>query len=179
MEKQLSFFSEEHPEQEELYFIDNIFPKLKAVLSSCGANPENLSFDTIQGKTVVRYKPVQSDGRIIFRIRIRKKSRYMELHKIMTDLIPKDMLTTESDGKYIRIIIEDQRSPEDYISLLASVTKETLNRWPKDWDCCSRFEKCSDEKKCVHPNKDFALGCGYRKILNSGRIFYGKNRNID
>ena len=27
-------------------------------------------------------------------------------------------------------------------------------------------------------DKAFALGCGYRKILSSGRIFYGNNRNI-
>ena len=45
--------------------------------------------------------------------------------------------------------------------------------------CCSRYEKCSDAKKCIHPDPVFALGCAYRNNLDSGRIFYGKNRNID
>lgn len=42
--------------------------------------------------------------------------------------------------------------------------------------CCSRYEKCSDNKKCIHPNKLYAKACQYRENLEAGRIFYGKNR---
>ena len=45
--------------------------------------------------------------------------------------------------------------------------------------CCSRFEKCSDAMKCVHENKLYSKACMYRTNLDQGRIFYGKNRNID
>lgn len=45
--------------------------------------------------------------------------------------------------------------------------------------CCSRFIECSDAKECVHENKIYSMGCKYRKNLESGKIFYGKNRNID
>lgn len=45
--------------------------------------------------------------------------------------------------------------------------------------CCSQFIKCSDEKKCVHENRLYSTACIYRRNLESGRIFYGKNRNID
>ena len=38
---------------------------------------------------------------------------------------------------------------------------------------------CSDEKQCVHPDPAFVLGCGYRKVLASGRGFCGKKRNAD
>lgn len=31
----------------------------------------------------------------------------------------------------------------------------------------------------VHPGKAVALECGYRKILASGRVFYGERRNVD
>lgn len=48
-----------------------------------------------------------------------------------------------------------------------------------NFGCCSRFNECSDYKKCVHKNKLFAYGCLYRRNLESGKIFYGKNRNID
>lgn len=44
--------------------------------------------------------------------------------------------------------------------------------------CCSRYLECSDAKQCVHPDPAFALGCGYRKILASGKIYYGENRNV-
>ncbi len=46
------------------------------------------------------------------------------------------------------------------------------------FSCCSRFLECSDKKKCIHPNRLYATGCEYRKNLESGRIFFGKNRNI-
>ena len=45
--------------------------------------------------------------------------------------------------------------------------------------CCSEFVKCSDAKKCVHSNRLYSTVCAYRHNLESGRIFYGKNRNVD
>lgn len=45
--------------------------------------------------------------------------------------------------------------------------------------CCNNFLECSDAKKCTYPNKLFASGCLYRKNLENGKIFYGKNRNVD
>ena len=45
--------------------------------------------------------------------------------------------------------------------------------------CCSHFEECSDAKKCVHPNKLYGCACYYKANLDQGKIFYGKNRNID
>ena len=45
--------------------------------------------------------------------------------------------------------------------------------------CCSRYEKCSDLKKCIHENLLYSKACAYRSNLEKGRIFYGKNRNID
>lgn len=47
------------------------------------------------------------------------------------------------------------------------------------FSCCSKFHQCSDAKKCVHENKLYSTACTYRKNLDNGRIFYGKNRNID
>ena len=45
--------------------------------------------------------------------------------------------------------------------------------------CCSAYERCSDVRKCVHENKLYSMACQYRFNLDNGRIFYGKNRNID
>ena len=44
---------------------------------------------------------------------------------------------------------------------------------------CSRFIECSDAKRCVHENKLYSKACMYRDNLDQGRIFYGKNRNIN
>lgn len=46
------------------------------------------------------------------------------------------------------------------------------------FSCCSKFLECSDKKRCVHENTLYSKGCHYRRHLDSGRIFYGKNKNI-
>ena len=40
--------------------------------------------------------------------------------------------------------------------------------------CCSKYEMCSDAKKCTHVNKLYSKACMYRKNLEQGNIFYGK-----
>lgn len=47
------------------------------------------------------------------------------------------------------------------------------------FSCCSMFTQCSDAKACIQPNKRMSVGCQYKKNLESGRIFYGINRNIE
>lgn len=39
--------------------------------------------------------------------------------------------------------------------------------------CCSKYEQCSDARKCIHDYKLYAKGCQYRKNLENGLIFYG------
>lgn len=43
--------------------------------------------------------------------------------------------------------------------------------------CCHKYEACSDAKKCLHQDLAYATACMYRKNLEQGRIFYGKNKN--
>lgn len=47
-----------------------------------------------------------------------------------------------------------------------------------EFGCCNDFNLCSDAKRCLKESDPFYLGCQYRKNLEAGRIFYGKNRNI-
>lgn len=42
--------------------------------------------------------------------------------------------------------------------------------------CCSSYRKCSELKECLF-NDDAHKGCLYRKNLEKGHIFYGKNAN--
>lgn len=44
--------------------------------------------------------------------------------------------------------------------------------------CCSKYEECSDAKVCLHKNMLYSKACMYRSNLESGKIFYGKNKNI-
>ena len=50
-----------------------------------------------------------------------------------------------------------------------------LNESVDTFGCCSRYIECSDNKKCVCTDLLFRLGCQYKKNLDDGKIFYGKN----
>lgn len=41
--------------------------------------------------------------------------------------------------------------------------------------CCSSYRACSDARRCVISDRDYSALCMYRKNLEAGRIFYGKN----
>lgn len=86
---------------------------------------------------------------------------------------------TKADGLFTRVIIKDWS--ECIYDLIQNIVKIGLDRYESgsSFGCCSQFMRCSDEKKCVHENKLYSKGCQYRRNLDAGRIFYGKNRNID
>ncbi|EPR10126.1 hypothetical protein [Ruminiclostridium papyrosolvens] len=46
------------------------------------------------------------------------------------------------------------------------------------FDCCSSFMKCSDAWGCIHADHPLFANCTYRKKLEAGICFYGKNTNI-
>ncbi len=48
---------------------------------------------------------------------------------------------------------------------------------PDAFGCCSSYRACSDAGKCVIADRDYSVNCLYRKNLEAGRIFYGKNAN--
>ena len=64
--------------------------------------------------------------------------------------------------------------------LMALKTKKRVifrNLISDTFGCCNDFERCSDEKECIHKSDRFYNGCMYRTNLEAGRIFYGKNKN--
>jgi hypothetical protein len=46
------------------------------------------------------------------------------------------------------------------------------------FDCCSSFNKCSDAMACIHQDNPRYDNCTYRKKLEMGICFHGKNRNL-
>ena len=89
-------------------------------------------------------------------------------------------ITAAKDYTKIRFSLSEVLNQQEFIKeLLAQVTQNFIDKLPKEFDCCSRYVECSNAKHCIHPDGDFSLKCGYRKILQSGKIYYGANRNID
>lgn len=136
--------------------------------------------DLLEIKATENYTVLYYGNMTAFRLRIRGKSHYISVPTVFSDLIPDDapQKSVKSEQKYLRVLITESYTLDHYTAMLAEIAGETVNRYPKEWDCCSRYLECSDAKTCTHPDKAFALSCGYRKILSSGHIFYGKNRNV-
>lgn len=170
------------PPYHEKEFLSTIESDLRTATESMGGDSNLLTITATKstkfstgGYTVVKFGNLTA-----FRLKIRGKQHYISIPMSLADLIPEGVPYRKpaKNEKYYRVLITDEYPLDGYIPFLVNVVSETVNRYPKEWDCCSRYLACSDAKTCVHPDKAFALGCGYRKTLSSGRIFYGKNRNI-
>ena len=137
---------------------EKIKPALLEVLFSNGLTEEYLSIEEKKSYFSICFRK----SSVIVRIRGGKKPRIE---------IP--------DGcDYRKIPLSNLGEIHDFVPEIKDSLESVINNIAKEFDCCHLFEKCSNEKVCVHQNKDFALMCGYRKILKSGRIFYGDNRNV-
>lgn len=176
MNEQLSMTGFSGPECKEFEALQPLMPQLRASVAAHGCDPEQLIL-----KAMNEYSVVYLSKFTAFRLRIRGNQPYLAIPTLFSDLIPSDAprKAVKSDPLYLRLTLDEARPLSWYADFLRSVIQECVNRYPKEFDCCSRYEECSDAGACTHPDKSFALGCGYRKILHSGKIYYGKNRNID
>ena len=76
------------------------------------------------------------------------------------------------------LLAKDAPSLVPYIRRVTEYAVKNYVSKASSFGCCSFFNECSDAKKCVLDNKLFSKACLYRKNLDAGRIFYGKNKNI-
>lgn len=62
--------------------------------------------------------------------------------------------------------------------ILAAYAYAKENEKVEEFGCCHDFVACSDARQCIHADDPENRGCVYRKNLEAGRIFYGKNCNV-
>ena len=174
MDEQLDLFlnngSSSKAEKEQT-FLKKVLPLLKSVGSSRNADP-----DDITARTRESYSSIYFRSSLIARIRLRGKLYTISIPDRLADAIPEgtSIIKLASEKQFSRIEFEEASAT----SILEKATLLAIERVPKEFDCCSRYMQCSDAKVCIHPDPKLSMLCGYRKILQSGRIFYGKNRNI-
>ena len=162
-------------EEQKAYEI--VYPEINDIIFNAPIDSGILIFQEIGNCSSVYFLDANE---IFFRVRLRKKSRYILIPQEYEDLLPNDTVVSKakSDAGMLRITIQ---APEDilrYVPILRDVL-DRICRKHRDFGCCGRYEECSNEKRCVHPDPKYALGCWYHKNLLDGKIFYGKNRNID
>ena len=161
-------------ESPELTVLETIRPVLDTVLAENRLGPEYLSFE----KRGQYWSIVFNTSSVVARLGT-GRSKYLE---IPTAPLAFSAMYRSYVGNlnsaYTRLPLVSLSQVKDYDGMLVLSLKHVIDQIPKEYDCCSRYRECSDSKACIHPDIEFSLKCGYRRIMRDGRIFYGKNRNI-
>ncbi len=87
----------------------------------------------------------------------------------------------DTSNTFCNTVFEDEQcyiqfaSVDDVKLLLSQIFRLITKNIKPEFDCCHLFRQCSDAKRCVNPHNNTSIFCGYRKKIESGTIFYGKN----
>lgn len=112
------------------------------------------------------------------RINIKTKAQYLDFAQRHKNLFVGFKITQiKSQPDFIRVHFTSLSDIEEMKSAFISIAKALPT--PYTFDICHRFEACSDALKCINPDQKHALECSYRKKLENGIVFFGKNRNIE
>lgn len=174
--EQMDLFTLEPTEE---WVFQLLLPTLNEVIYQNNANPEKLVLK--KGK---QYSSVWIDAQMVFRICFRGKKHYFsvrnEYYDIASDEIKAKVKNYREDKEFQDFFVDPSSEGVLFFSeYFAKLLDKAIDSVPIEFQCCSHVEECSDAKRCVNLNTDLAMACGYRKVMKSGRIFYGKNRNID
>lgn len=159
-----------------------VFEELKTVLSDTVLR-NSLTPDRLHCEEGKQYSSVWYDSQMAFRICCRDGRHYFSVADAYIENAKDDIskLVTKTGNLKGFTNYEFRTDAEGiavFCEFLSDVLDQVLDEIPKEFDCCSRYEECSNAKRCIHPNPDMAAGCGYRKIMKKGRIYYGQNRNV-
>lgn len=128
------------------------------------------------------YSSVWYDTQLVFRVCCRGKHHYFGISDVYKEFLPRDFdryIIKHKSGFTNYAFEQTREAVLLFAPILCACLDKAIDSVEKEFDCCSRYEECSDMKRCVNPNPDLATGCGYRRIMKTGIIFYGINRNIE
>lgn len=123
------------------------------------------------------YLSIQANSSIAARIYILKKGIRLEVKDKHVKSFPG--LVFESKNGMSKVSLSSLSELLALADQLCTIAvDELVSHTGEGFGCCSLYEKCSDTLRCIQPMQFFSLACAYRKNLESGRVFYGKNKNI-
>lgn len=129
------------------------------------------------------YRNLDFTSLVFCRIKTTGKENYIGFNLKFRYLFEKLGIPCKSDGKkstFFRVPIDILYPLSPYRDSLSAVLNEIFVALFSfaPFGCCSKYVQCSDEKNCLHEDVIYSSVCMYRKNLENGRIFYGKNCNI-
>ena len=167
--------------------IENFKIKIKSLIKVCidDLARNNVFFDSAKNRYELKsnkdYETIMLCDSAVIRIKQSKNNKTLELSKIYIDPfgLQNEVRFTKSELNWGKVPF-DESVAEQILKNIEAVFKQCYMEGSVErFGCCSRYNECSDEKKCIHPDIKFAQGCIYKNNLENGRIFYGINRNMD
>ena len=163
--------------------------------SLCDLNPNYLNsfklcltenkgqYDSIT--IIPSYSPYRENTKstLFCRVKNTGKSHYIAFNSQYSALFDKFGVrysSAKSEVSYIRIDLDDFKkyiNNADFADILNRIFLDSFCL--KKFDCCSKYNECSDARHCVHEDAIYSTACTYRKHSENGKIFYGENRNMD
>ena len=162
---------------------DNI---IKAQIDNLCSLLENKLLDNYLDRTFLHVKRTAGYWSLLFEnsvvVRVYSKPLKISCKKSVISQFPEYQIYMDNNDKnkdpYVKIPLNNPSEIKSHTALIAAALQTTIDNYPKEWDCCHRYEECSDAKRCTHPDKHEGIKCGYRKALATGKIYYGKNCTI-
>lgn len=155
---------------------ENIFQKIRSIVG----NNQDVTMNIAKTTTSISFC-----GEKVFGVRINSKTACLDTEEkcafpYVARITGANLCTSEK-RTYAQIpLITDEASVSIVHELLLLLFQECFNRQTVEtFGCCNDHVRCSDARHCLHQDDKFYLGCIYRKNLEAGRIFYGKNRNVE
>lgn len=154
---------------------DAIFQRICSIVE----NDQDVTINIAKTTTSISFY-----GEKIFNIRINSKTQCLDTEEeFIFPYVSRIAGAKLNDGgkrAYAQIpLMTDEASVAVVHEMLRELLQECFNRQNVEaFGCCNDHVRCSDAGHCLHEDDKFYLGCIYRKNLEEGRIFYGKNRNV-
>lgn len=155
---------------------DLLYPEICDIIMSAPMDSGVLIFEELKDFSSVYF---MDTSELFFRIRLRKKSRYILIPDEYIYLLSSSIKTqkTQSEIGMTRILIQSCDDILKYTDVLRAILAQ-IYRNHLDFGCCGRYQECSDIGTCIHPDPRISLSCWYRYNLLHGKVFYGKHKNI-
>ena len=167
---------ETNPSELANYYYHEILDILRN--SNLGYDLTQMSIEHRMPESGDEYDTILMFNRPCFHIK-GKKTKHLYLHSSFATLLANTETPVEpaTNSRWARIAV---KSFSGFFSLTKEIEElyETCLRDSDTFGCCGSFEACSDAGHCIKTDVMFAGKCAYRQNLKSGKIFYGKNKNI-
>lgn len=156
-------------------YTDNPFAIIDSIRSAAPDISNEIEMDQLSdGRSVV----FRCSGAVLFYLTLSATSSFIRMPQPTDPAAITHEYTIYKNGDY-KLPFNPQFDFEVFIAQAAALAKQYFDQVASEhFLCCNDFLRCSDARRCLKLDNPDYRRCEYRKNLEAGRIFYGKNRTV-